>query len=99
MTRLYHLFEVLLCVKLEWKYGDLCSRLGGSANRFSIENRVRVQGALATHWGPPGAQCFWICTLVIDPFSWEWWVGEKTEGYSTKQLKKRVNEWLFKYRK
>ena len=42
--------------------------------------------------GPPGAQCLWICTPVIDPFSWEWSVGEKTEGYSTKQLKGRANE-------
>jgi hypothetical protein len=42
--------------------------------------------------GPPGAQCLWIFTPVIDPFSWEWSVGEKTEGYSTKQLKGRANE-------
>ena len=53
-----------------------------------------ARSALATGgWGPPGAWCLWICTLVIDPFSWEWQVGEKTEGYSTKQLKERVNEW------
>ena len=53
---------------------------GESAKRFSIENRVRVRGALATGgWDPPGAWCLWICTLVIDPFPREWWVGEKME--------------------
>ena len=32
---------------------------------------------------PSGAPCLWslnFTLVVFDPFSWRWWVGEKTEG-------------------
>ena len=61
---------------------------------FSIENRVRVRGTFATGgpgWDPPGARCLWICTLVIDTFSWEWWVKKRGLFYETTEgARKRV---------
>ena len=86
------------CLDKNVRNQPACRAEAWSASRS--KTWVRVRGVLTTGgWEPTRAWCLWTCTLVIDPLSWEWWVGEKEMKDLMLESIERASGWVVAWRR